>query len=122
LSPEGSQLIYSTYLGGKDREEAPKIKVDAAGAAYVAGTTLSSDFPVRSACCPPLQGVRSTFVTKMNTGGNGLIFSTLMGNFDRLADLALDASGNVYLAGDTFLYPPRPPELTKILARSTLKI
>ena len=49
LNPTGSALVYSTFLGGKDDDEGAGIAVDSAGNAYIAGATLSTNFPTASA-------------------------------------------------------------------------
>src|SRR3569832_1681192 len=46
LSADGANLVYSTYLGGNAQETAKAIVVGGSGAAYVAGGTLSANFPV----------------------------------------------------------------------------
>ncbi len=85
ISPDGSQLVYATYLGGSRGEAGYDIAVDGSGHAYLTGATNSDDFPVLNA----VQPVRSTgkdsqdapdaFVTKLNPEGSGLIFSTYLG-------------------------------------------
>ncbi len=45
LTPDGTTLVYATYLGGSDHDVVADIAVDAAGAAYVTALTYSSDFP-----------------------------------------------------------------------------
>jgi hypothetical protein len=67
LSASGARLIYSTYLGGGDRDEALGIGIDANGSTYVTGLTLSSDFPTLNAYQSTFQGGSSdVFVTKLN--------------------------------------------------------
>ncbi|MFC2155186.1 SBBP repeat-containing protein, partial [Acidobacteriota bacterium] len=64
LMPEGDALSYSTYLGGTGDDGAAAIVVDQAGSVYAAGTTSSTDFPMKN----PLQGYRGerdAFVTKL---------------------------------------------------------
>ena len=67
LDASGSTLLYSSYLGGSEGDLAQGIGVDAAGAAYVAGITLSSDFPVTPGVLQPAfaEGVRDAFVSKV---------------------------------------------------------
>ncbi len=45
LNPAGSQLVFSTYLGGTDIDVANAVEIDSAGYVYVAGYTGSPDFP-----------------------------------------------------------------------------
>jgi len=102
LSPAGSALIYSTYLGGSTDDGASGIAVDAAGSAYVTGSTLSSDFPTQSAFQPALNGLGTAFVTKFTPAGNALVFSTFLGGGnDTGSGIAVDASGSAYVVGTT---------------------
>jgi len=103
LSPDGSALVYSTYLGGKDFDEVGGIAVDAAGNAYVAGDTASSNFPTQNALQPALGGDFDGFVAKLNPAGSALVYSTYLGGSgeDEAFNLKLDSGGNVYLRGRT---------------------
>jgi hypothetical protein len=96
-------LVYSTYLGGKSGTTGYAIAVDAAGNAYVAGTTQSRDFPVLGAGQPRLNGVADVFITKLNASGTSLIYSTYLGGKggETPFDIAVDAGGNAYVAGVT---------------------
>src|SRR5438067_744698 len=69
-------LGYSTYLGGNDFDDAHAIAVDAAGNAYVAGLTDSTDFPTASAVQSLSGGSADVFVTKLNANGTALGYST----------------------------------------------
>jgi hypothetical protein len=96
-------LSYSNYLGGGDFDSGEALTVDASGSAYVIGRTFSADFPTQN----PFQGARSgtqdAFVTKLNPAGTAVIYSTYLGgsNIDSGQAIAVDASGNAYLAGLT---------------------
>ena len=105
LDPSGSQLVYSTYLGGGDREYGNGIAVDASGNAYVTGYTYT-DFPTLN---PYQDTVASTttvradaFVSKFDTNGM-LSYSTYLGGggHDIGWDIAVDSSGNAYVTGET---------------------
>src|SRR5207249_5625212 len=79
LDPTGSTLLYSTYLGGSNFNDATGIAVDAAGNAYVTGSTLSIDFPTTTgAFQPTFGGDFDAFVTKLNPTGSALVYSTYL--------------------------------------------
>jgi hypothetical protein len=103
LNPEGTALVYATYLGGSSGDGGESLTVDASGNAYIAGETLSTNFPTVN----PLQRLKAgnsdVFLAKLNPQGTALIYSTYLGgtgNEDAF-DIALDASGGIYLTGDT---------------------
>ncbi len=101
---DGSQLIYSTYLGGAGFDEAYGIAVDSLGAAYVAGTTSSTNFNVNNALQPNNAGNSDAFVSKINAQGSALTYSTYVGGsgLDVAYDIAVDANRNAYITGHTF--------------------
>lgn len=96
-------LAYSTLLGGTGFEQAVAVAVDGEGNAYVAGATDSADFQGASVSQPWRGGRRDAFVAKLNPGGTALLWATLLGGTDAdgATEIALDASGNVYVAGVT---------------------
>jgi hypothetical protein len=105
----GSTLLYSTYLGGSGGrigypELGNAIAVDAAGEACVAGTTSSTNFPVANAFQPSMNGTSiDAFVAKLSASGASLVYSTYLGGSGPNSGtaLALDSSGNAYVAGYT---------------------
>jgi len=105
LAPGGNALVYSTYLGGSAEDLSYGIAVDAAGNAYVTGSTESADFPVLNAYDSTLGSAYYTdaFVTKLAPGGNALVYSTFLGGSkdDYAAGIAVDAAGSAYVAGQT---------------------
>ena len=105
LNSTGNGLIYSTYLGGSDWDEAWGIAIDASGCAYITGTTSSSDFPTQGAYQTD-QGDKDVFVTKLNSTGNALIYSTYLGGTreDIGVGIAVDASGCAYITGTTYSF------------------
>src|SRR5262249_39639378 len=113
LSPSGS-LAYSTYLGGGSTDFGYGIAVDASGSAVAVGQTYSTNFPVAPQVPPPngafqqmLSGDGSIsadgFVTKLSPAGSAAIYSTFLGGTgsERAFGVALDASGNVFVTGET---------------------
>jgi uncharacterized repeat protein (TIGR01451 family) len=104
LTPAGTALVYSTYLGGSGWDVGFGIAVDAAGSAYVAGQTTSTDFPTQS----PFQatyhgGQGDAFVTKLTPDGSALVYSTYLGGSgdDFGNGIALDGEGSAYITGAT---------------------
>ena len=122
FSPDGSSLVYSTYLGGNGYDYIYAIAVDSSGNAYVTGETDSPDFPVtngayQTVCSPapnntgaPVQNSSncyssntSAFVTKLNPTGTGLVYSTFLGGNGSWAyatAIAVDGAGRAYIAGN----------------------
>ena len=69
LNASGSELVYSTYLGGSSGEHAYGIAVDSSGSAYVTGETGSTNFPTATPFQPSYGGNYDAFVTKLNASG-----------------------------------------------------
>ncbi|MBI3474861.1 MAG: SBBP repeat-containing protein [Acidobacteria bacterium] len=103
INAAGSAFVYSTFLGGSDDEYGAGIAVDSAGDAYIAGSTLSADFPVNNAIQPTFGGVIDAFVTEINSAGAALVYSTYLGgsNWDQGFGIAADSAGNAYVTGVT---------------------
>jgi len=104
LNATGSELLYSTYLGGSGDDFAQGIAVDAVGNAVVTGLTTSTDFPTQRALRPDFAGgAYEAFVTKLDTRGAEMAFSTYLGGSgdDFGTHTAVDISGDIYLTGYT---------------------
>src|SRR2546426_7315233 len=108
LNPTGSALVYSTYLGGDGFDQGHGIAVDATGNAYVTGHTFSTNFPTTTGTVQPgFSGVSpiigDAFVTKLNATGSALVYSTYLGggDDDDGFGMAVDATGNAYVTGQT---------------------
>ncbi len=103
LDATGSNLVFSTYLGGSDVDQANGITVDTAGNIYLAGDTRSLNFPVLNALQRTKSGGQDAFVTKLSSAGQ-LIYSTYVGGGadDHAAGIAVDATGEPSVAGSTF--------------------
>jgi len=106
LNPTGTELLYFTYFGGSGSELAGAIAVDDTGAIYLSGSTLSSDFPTTAGSFRPTFGAGGTwegYVTKMNSSGSALLYSTYLGGngYVNPRDLTLDSWGCVYVTGNT---------------------
>jgi hypothetical protein len=103
ISPDGSALVYSTYLGGSSDDYGWGIAVDSAGNAHVTGDTPSDDFPVVNAIQPTHRGYFNTFVSEINADGSALIYSTYWGGSvsEGGSRVAVDLAGNTYIGGYT---------------------
>ena len=99
----GTSLLYATYIGGNGDDRAAAIAVDSSGQAYVTGSTASANFPLVSSARSVLGGGREGFALKLNASGSALIYSTFLGGsgWDQGTAIAVDGSGNAYIAGDT---------------------
>ncbi len=103
LNTSGTQIIYSTYLGGGGEDRAFRIAVDSGGSAYVTGDTDSTNFPITNGAQQVNGGSSDAFAAKLNPSGNQLIYSTYLGGsgIDGGTALAVNSSGNAYVAGFT---------------------
>jgi hypothetical protein len=105
LDAAGSALIFSTYLGGSGNDDGFGIAVDGARSVYVAGQTTSPDFigaagsPIQAA----IGGNYDAFVTKINSAGTAILYSTFLGGSggDFGYSIAVDSLRNAYVAGGT---------------------
>jgi hypothetical protein len=104
LNPAGTGIVYATYFGGRSRDSARSIAVDAAGNAYVAGFTYSVDYPTTAgALRTTAAGQEDAFIAKLNAAGTALVYSTFLGGAasDFATGIAVDAGGNAYASGYT---------------------
>ena len=115
ISHDGSALVFSTYLGGSDRDMGLGIALDPSNFVYVTGYTYSTNFPTTNALVVQplhsskvltftnLYGSNDVFVTKFAPAGTGLVYSTYLGgtNFDVGQGIAADSAGNAYITGYT---------------------
>jgi hypothetical protein len=121
LDPSASSgaqsLIYSTYLGGTGSDLGRAIAVDAAGSAYVTGTTISArfDFPVTPGA---LSTPGNAFVTKLNAGGSKLVYSAYIPRDAEGYGISIDSSGNAYVVGGASVSLPVTPDAFQGTPRS----
>ncbi|MCW3095461.1 MAG: hypothetical protein JWL77_1079 [Chthonomonadaceae bacterium] len=116
IDPTGSTLVYSTFLGGSRLDLPRGIAVDNNGSAYVVGRADSSNFPTTPGAFQTVyksQGNGNAFVTKFNSTGTALVYSTYLGgsgstggsdphtNEDDAYTVAVDSVGNAYITGIT---------------------
>jgi hypothetical protein len=104
LNASGSALVFSTFLGGAERDRGEEIVLDATGAPVVAGHTFGTDFPATpGAYDTTFAGESDAYVTKLKPSGKGLVYSTYFGGTatERGLGLALDGTGAPILVGLT---------------------
>ena len=121
LSRSGSELVYSTYLGGTNDDLGIDVAVDERGSAYLVGVTQSGNFPTTPGAFqltdPDPSAVPDVcnedgFVAKLNPSGSALVYSTYLGGTgeDSSNMVAVDEDGNAVVAGsgDTSTFPTTP--------------
>jgi len=112
LDATGSNLVYLTYIGGQGDDAASSIAIDAGGNAYLTGFTDSTNFPLASAIVMNIGGKGEkyfdlypfdAFVTKLNSNGSALVYSTYLGGStnDQGIAIAVDPLGCAYVTGFT---------------------
>jgi uncharacterized protein (TIGR03437 family) len=120
LDPNGSSLLFSTYLGGSRDDGIFGLAIDSSNNIYVTGSTASADFPITSgavqstfqgpftAANPPSSNIVTNafgdgFVTKINPTGTAVLYSTYFGGTgdDSGQGIAVDSFGNAYVTGHT---------------------
>jgi Beta-propeller repeat len=114
INAAGNALVYSTYLGGSNcvifqvgalpgcgSTQANAIAVDGTGNAYIAGYTTSYDFPTANPFQNTNKSNYTAFVTKLNSAGTSLVYSTYLGGsaVDYATAIAVDSEGSAYVAG-----------------------
>jgi len=104
INPAGSALVYSTYLGGSGGSSGAGIALDSAGHAHVTGGA-GAGFPTTpGAFQTTFGGGSNAYVTKLNTAGSALLYSTYLGGTNFFAGeagfgIAVDSAGNAYVTG-----------------------
>jgi hypothetical protein len=104
LNPSGTEIMYRSWIGGEADDSATAIAVDKDGGALIVGNTSSNNFPTTSGVLQPTKGTgRDAFLVRLNMAGSSLMYSSYLGanGEDQLNGLAIDATGNAYIAGQT---------------------
>jgi len=104
ISASGTDLLFSTYLGGNDYDFLNGVAVDPSGSVWVSGWTTSTNFPVRGGYqSGPGGGGGDVFVTEINPARGQILYSTYVGGNgqDLAGGLAVDSRGYVYVTGST---------------------
>jgi len=108
LTGDGKEILYSEYIGGKQKETGNGIAVDSDGNAYVTGETTSTDFPVTANAYQRTLGGgvwSDAFVTKVSPGGDTFAYSTYLGGpqIDVAHSIAVDSQGRAHVTGSTLM-------------------
>ncbi len=104
IDPKATQYLYLTYLDSAAADQVSAIVVDAAGNAYVAGSTTNANFPAvggGTLGTPPASATDSrSFVTKLNPDG-AVVFSVLIGGstMSTASGIALTPQGQILVSG-----------------------
>lgn len=103
FNSSGSNFNFSTFIGGTGSDDAYGIVMDTSGNIYITGATNSGNFPTLNAYDNTQNGNIDVFVTKLNSTGTALVYSTFIGGFggDWVGGIALDGSNNAYVTGYT---------------------
>jgi hypothetical protein len=104
VNATGSDLLYSTFLGGSNGDGGLGLSLDAAGNATITGHTTSNDFPITAGAFDTgHSGFEDVFVTRLNAAGSALLYSTYLGGSldDHGYGLAVDSAGNSNITGNT---------------------
>jgi hypothetical protein len=104
LNSDLSSILAATFLGGSSFEFVNALALDSTGNVYVAGRTFSSDFPgISPASADSTAAFDEGFVAKLNSDLSSILAATFLGGsgLDFVNALALDSTGNVYVAGFT---------------------
>ena len=106
FTPDGTSVLYSTYMGGGEQDAAVSLAVDWLGNAYLIGDTSTTNFPVTPNAFQTAYGggEPDMFVAKIDpsrAGTASLVYSTFLGGSieDHGAGIAVDSSGNIYVSG-----------------------
>jgi len=107
LTPDGSNLVFGTYLGGSKNEiiSTHNLALDAQGNAYIIAWTSSPDFPTTPGAFQRTYrgGFSDVAVSKISSDGTQLLASTFIGGSDgeNAESIAMDLMGNIYFSGET---------------------
>jgi hypothetical protein len=112
LNAAGSDLVYSTYLGGGEPDGAGAVAVDTEGAAYAVGLTYSRGFPTGRHAWARCTGQIDGFVTKLAAAGDALAYSTCLGAAGKDVPLAVvvGPGGNAIVTGWAWGTFPTTPD------------
>ena len=121
LSADSRTLIYSSYMGGSNREQMNSMTLDDRGDAYFVGNTQSNDYPVLGALQPKAASSMDAFLTRITPEGK-IVFSTYFGGsgLEGFADVKWRSDGLLILTGSTASadFPLKDPIETAVSPRT----
>ena len=103
INPDGTDLVYISYIGGSGTDEGTGLVIDNEGNAYLSGGTNSADFPVKNAFRNKISGGYDVWISKLDPTGKDMVFSTYLGGTDDDFGyaIAIDDKHNVFVTGQT---------------------
>lgn len=108
VNPAGTDLVYSTYVGGSGSDIAWAIALDSSDNAYISGQTSSANFPTTAGAlrttCSSACSSNDAFVTKLNSTGTALVYSTYLGGTTGEQEsyaLTVNGVGSAFVTGRT---------------------
>jgi hypothetical protein len=103
LDPSGSELLFSTFVGGIGDDRAFDLRLDARDRLFVSGTTGSTNFPIVNGLQPIYAGNTDAFLSTMSDDGSALLYSTYLGGsgMEQFGALAVDNAGRAAVVGRT---------------------
>ena len=105
FSPQSNTIAYYVFLGGDQDDIVNSLAIDSTGAAYLAGSTRSTNFPVSNGfqMSPGSAAFPDAFVAKIAPDGKSIAYSTYLGGSgsDEAFAIAVDATGAAYVGGGT---------------------
>ena len=103
FDPTGSNLLFSTYLGGSESDEAHSVAFSRqSDFAAIAGVTQSNDFPISANAYDKIQGGQDIFIARISSSG-ALVASTFFGgkSYEGYPEIGIDGSDNFYIFAST---------------------
>ena len=103
LAPGGASIIYATYLGGSADDRPNGLRIDSLGNAYLVGRTRSANYPLVNPIQTTLKGIQDAYITKVNSYGTAILFSTFLGgnDIDGGAQIGVDGNAAAVITGRT---------------------
>lgn len=104
LSPDGEDLIWSTYIGGSADDDVEAMAINSRGELVVAGFSLSTDMPTRAPLQANLAGQMDMWVARLTLDGRDMPFLSYYGgsDYEYVTALEIASDGSILLGGETY--------------------